>query len=123
MTQEEILDYNKRCAEFLGYSNPVTDKDFYFVEKEEHNKNSIIPKLLELNFEKRFHSDWNWIVEVVDAIEGKGFDVCINSCVCRVADVGENRFEDIETFVHNNKKEAVVEAINKFLNYYNEIKK
>lgn len=68
-TKEEILEYNKRCAEFLGYSNPITDKDFYFIAKDNYQDNGYIPKLLELNFEKRFYDDWNWIMEVAEAIE------------------------------------------------------
>ena len=50
MTQEEILDYNKRCAEFLG-----EEMTTYFVETQMDLIGSS---------ELHFHSDWNWIMEV-----------------------------------------------------------
>lgn len=82
MDKQEILDYNKRCAELLGWENDTS--------------------LLNL----RFHSDWNWIMEVVDAIEKVAW---VNIKGCAV---------DISTIVNLNaptKKEAVVQAINQFL--------
>ncbi len=63
-----------------------------------------------------FHSDWNWLMEVVEKIESKGFDVHINTCVCRISDVGEDRFEDIETFNSNSKLQAVYQAVLEFIN-------
>ena len=117
MTQEEIENYNRLCAEFLGAyfcNDDLTayPNGYWIIDDDEID----LPYNLE---DMDFHSDWNWIMEVVEAIENKGFDVFINTCVCRITDVGEDRFEDIETFVNNNKKEAVVQAINKFLIWYN----
>jgi hypothetical protein len=69
-----------------------------------------------------FNSDWNWLMEVVEKIESLGIDVHINTCVCRIVDVGEDRFEDIECFVNDNKKQAVYNACIKFIQWYNENK-
>jgi hypothetical protein len=114
MTQEEILQYNKRCAEFLGYKNTTPDdKDFNIYQSE---KGMIIGNkiytLLE-TMSMRFHSDWNWIMEVVEAIEKKAW---VNIKGCAV---------DISTIVNLNaptKKEAVVQAINQFLIWYEQNK-
>jgi len=66
MTQEEIFDYNKRCAEFLGYINTTpTDKDFDIYHNE---KGMIIGNKIHTMIEPmsaKFHSDWNWIMELV----------------------------------------------------------
>lgn len=50
MTQQEILDYNKRCAEFLNLHR---------------NDEVAIYKMSEYPYDfLKFHSDWNWIMEV-----------------------------------------------------------
>jgi hypothetical protein len=87
MTQEEIQQRNVQIALMLGYSNPIVDKNFYFVTKDDYVESSAIPKLLELNFEKRFYSDWNWLMESVDFIEKLNVEYSIeivrNTCVIR----------------------------------------
>jgi hypothetical protein len=86
---------NKLIAEFMGF------------DIDKRNPNTIL-----------YHSDWNWLMEVVEKIESKGFDVHINTCVCRVSDVGEDRFEDIETFNSNSKLQAVYQAVLEFIKWY-----
>ena len=75
MTQEEIFDYNKRCAEFLG---------------KEYNDNRIVTPYSHFSGQNptgkvweecKFHSDWNWIMEVVEAIDG---NVKISKGHCRI---------------------------------------
>jgi hypothetical protein len=115
MTQEEILEYNKRCAEFLGaelyipkpwYCFPKYQEHYYFKGRYESNRFTI--KML------KFHSDWNWIMEVIEAIEKKGYELFINGLYCRITDSGMSELE-IESSKVSNKKEAVVQAINQFL--------
>jgi len=115
MTQEEILEYNKRCAEFLGYVNTTpTDKDFNIYE----NKDG---KMLEV-MSMVFHSDWNWIIEVVEAIERIGetsnkYGVLVDITTTHVR-IG-NFLVDLK-LTPMPKKEAIVQAINQFLIWYNE---
>lgn len=68
MTAQEIQERNKEIALMLGYSNPISDKDFYFVERPQ-KESTVLPNMLELNFENRFHSDWNWLHEAVEFIK------------------------------------------------------
>jgi len=104
MTQEEILEYNKRCAEFLGYVNTTpTDKDFNIYEKE----NGVVGQLIEV-MSMKFHSDWNWIMEVLSSILEK----------CSDSDDMEAYYNILDLFP---QKEAVVQAINQFLIWYNKI--
>jgi hypothetical protein len=117
MTQEEILEYNKKCAEFLEMEFEIHSNTWRY-------KDWITTQLL-------FHSDWNWIMEVVEAIEElenddfymewfwlNGTNLALYQ---RHKQNGSNlwqylaRFSDVKT-----KKEAVVQAINQFLIWRNE---
>lgn len=108
MTQQEILDYNKRCAEFLGVKkSQYNEYEMYgfisCIEDGENEQHFFKPE------DMKFHSDWNWIMELVEAIEKK---VWINIKGCAV---------DISTIVNLNapaKKQAVVQASDKFLIWY-----
>lgn len=114
MTQEETLQYNKRCALFLGAIDNTHEWGFMLQPNELNLSFDLFDEKLFSNdggsgwFVKdlKFHSDWNWIMEVVEAIEKKAW-VSIQGCAV-----------DISTIVNLNaptKKEAVVEAINQFL--------
>lgn len=120
MTEQESLEYNKRCALFLGaiYSEQAEAWGFGNAKnigsKMWHGVmyNNVIQAQ---RFEKelKFHSDWNWIMDVVEAIEKKAW---VNIKGCAV---------DISTIANLNaptKKEAVVEAINQFLIWYEQNK-
>lgn len=116
----ESGDFNtlERAKESLGIAPTITEN------------NRLIAKFMGLviitdgisffdtnyNFLKKYQSDWNDLMEVVEKIESKGFDVHINTCVCRITDVGEDRFEDIETFNSNSKLQAVYQAVLEFIN-------
>lgn len=106
---------NKLIAEFMGLvRSSVVDK--YWTEK---NSEGIgIGELVGL----QFHTDWNWLMKVVEKIESKGFDVFINTFVCRISDVGEDRFEDIETFNSASKIQAVHSAVVDFIKWHNNLK-
>jgi hypothetical protein len=157
MTQEQILEYNKMCADFLGLKKKVhneKEKEWYltcyptlpehreaynlplnFPSKYEHpnvifalydnlpvqNERVCVAKL-------KFHSDWNWIMEVVEAIEKSGFNTDSYSPIQGL--VEDNFYEfNIWNKINpeiqgrgNTNKEAVVQAINKFLTWYNKNK-
>ena len=109
---KNIVENNKLIAEFMGI---IFTKD----NKANHPRIHAPYPPIE-NF--KYHADWNWLMEVVEKIESKGFDVFINTCVCRVTDVGEDRFEDIETFNSASKIQAVYSAVVEFIKWYNEQK-
>jgi len=139
MTQEEILEYNKRCAEFLTITNG------YFPEEIEAKNQQFSHLCTYANtayaFDKdaepnktvwdylEFHSNWNWIMEVVEAIEklySSKFYVSILESECVIIDKEaagneENPFMIKPIAACNeaeSKKEAVVEATNQFLIWY-----
>lgn len=59
MTQQEILEYNQRCAEFLDLHR---DEEVVIYNMESYPYDYL-----------KFHSDWNWIMEVINKIFKKGF--------------------------------------------------
>ena len=111
MTQEEILEYNKRCAEFLGketkvYSDTPTLTHYRF------NNSMLLTK------DMKFHSDWNWIMEVVEAIEK--IDRKDEHGLFRLIRYGSScNWNNLPPSINGNTpKQAVVEAINQFLIWY-----
>jgi hypothetical protein len=129
MTQEEILQYNKLCAEFLdaiysehaeawGFGNAknIGSKMFHGVMY--HN----VIEAQRFEKELKFHSDWNWIMEVVEAIEKlDNIFVKIHTGGCFIHPINDTK-NYIAKEYSSNKKEAVVQAINQFLIWYNQNK-
>ena len=137
MTQKEILQYNKMCAEFLGWKETTEQFKIDWVgcktkERLDRLNKQYIP-ILEKNGDVlfpdfsmiNFHSDWNWIMEVVEGIEKLNMEVSIIDEECCIIDTEkaekeENPFmiEPVSFGEGESKKEAVVEAINHFLIWY-----
>jgi hypothetical protein len=137
MTPEEILEYNKRCSLFLGWKyNPETS--IHFPKGSWTDKNGL-GHCAEKGM--CFHSDWNWIMEVVESIEKTKCHFHINtrwnefnehnySQVTIHKEAGEmakNRtaiYNSVDIYKHHSptsasKKEAVIYSINQFLIWYN----
>lgn len=131
MTQKQILEFNKRCAEFLGaiYSENAEAWGFGNAKNIGSKKyNGVMyHNIIEAErFEKelKFDSDWSWIMEVVEAIEkldkieDSVYRVTTFCNICKIdTSNGEIAWSKSVT-----KQEAVVEAINQFLIWYNEHK-
>ncbi len=117
MTQEEKIEYNENCTKFLGWK--------YAPKTSIHFPKGVWVDLKGLGHcaEKglKFHSDWNWIMEVVEAIEKLGFQFNIYHQDCSI---GKDKKFIVVTHATKvkTKKEAVVHAINQFLIWYNENK-
>jgi hypothetical protein len=146
MTLQEILEYNKKCAVFLGYKKVSEDKDFCFYEHpdkglvfQSDNGNMIEYKLLESK-SMRFHWEWNWIMAVIDAIESldfsktgysweldgeirynnEGTSVEIENSHCMIYE--HLALDPIHIYVRvqaDSKLEAVTKAIDQFIDLYN----
>jgi len=94
MTQEEIIDYNKRCAEFLGMDNDA------FLLAKQIEKNTGICHL-------KFHSDWNWIKLVLEKISSLNED--------DFSVETQQSFENLLDLSLFSTQESVCESINNFL--------
>ena len=101
-------EYNKLCAEFLEWE--MSDDDFgvrYWKESPDGVSNWYLDEM-------QFHENWNWIMEVVEKIK----KVIGNPTTVTVACFNG----DINKALMSAKKEAVVQSIWEFLNWYNEQK-
>lgn len=134
MTDKEILDYNERCAKFLGLKQNIHGN--YLLPRRQTwyggnsysewaDTDSYVDDSVFLGYTERcwalwitemsFHYDWNWIMEVVQRIENTIAYINIKGCAV-----------DISTIVNTSaptKKKAVVEAINNILIWYDENKR
>lgn len=132
MNKQEIENYNRLCADFLGWEQYLdVNERFYGNWK----PNTTLEKPWGIRVERLFFdSDWNWIMEVVEAIEKnkylldkeRPYYLTIDNNYCgiffnRWNDKGKdfNGTKQIVSIKGNSKKEAVVEAINQFLIWYN----
>jgi hypothetical protein len=131
MTQQEINDYNERCLQILG--RKLSEIEIKYIDEHTHLQEYRDAEMSDL----QFHSDWNWIMEVVEAIENLGFatkidhDYCISNYGCDRCeiDIRDNALmlsdedemdEPIVFKLTTSKKEATVQAIDKFLIWYEE---
>jgi hypothetical protein len=98
---------NKLLAEFVELKTPING---YYISP--FDKDDILTTL-----ELKFHSDWNWIMQVVEKIEETSPISIIISCGnCEVynCETSETMF-----FVEGVKIEAVYNACVRFVEWYN----
>ena len=117
MKEEEILEYNKSCAEFLNWEK----SDTVYRTIEYYNNEKIVGNYKH-TVNMKFHSDWNWIMKVLQRIEDLNFSVELSNIgtqnyVCYIRSGG---IKVIYSNILETKKEAVVQAINQFLIWHNE---
>ena len=117
---QNIIENNKIIAEFLGYINTTpSDKVFSIYE---NNANPFLGKTLLEPMSMKFHSDWNWLMQVVEKIEnlskeGETYMLSITKFSARVTYKG-SRIVDLP--IDNTKIEAVYNACVEFIKWYNE---
>lgn len=125
MNEKEILEYNKRCAEFLD----IVTEEPHWVEF-----NKFMPNSIAMSYGRRhhieqlqFHSDWNWIMEMVEAIEkltkqdGYRYEILIINSLCVIEETNKI-FDSNQRVYAKTTKEAVIGAINQFLIWYEQNK-
>ena len=115
MTQEEILDYNKLCAEFLGWEY-AKDRDIW-------NPNMHHDYSFTYSINLKFHSDWNWIMEIIEKILKDyrtdfylDFDMPVSDTFTVSIGSDGNYNSNGKSIISS--KEAVINAINQFLIWY-----
>ncbi len=135
------LEYNKRCAEFLGAEiidtnqriciDKMKDSEFIFhnasVDLGTYGYDSKGKNIHYIPFDMlQFHSDWNWIMEVVEVIEKLGLNNIIAYFVKIEAHCSKiynfnysvNAKNGICFEFYGKRKETICKAINKFLEWY-----
>ncbi len=70
-----ITDNNKLLAEFLGWENHLKNKGItkVYINNEEYIQDweyfDVEKNILITPIEMKFHTDWNWLMQVVEKIE------------------------------------------------------
>ena len=111
-------EYNRLCAEFIGWKhyeglNSSWNGSFETVQSDNYFFNRVYTKS-----ELKFHSDWNWIMEVWEKIKLiPNFEDWYDDLK-----LGSMRNMICGKLYFVNAKEAVTQAIWQFLNWYNEQK-
>ena len=103
------IENNRLMSEFMGYNEEIVIDEVYFT----------LPDMLEaLSDEKlHYHSDWNWLMEVVDKIENLDFKVVIDNNGCTIENLPYSNAG--KTTYEVKKIEAVYNACVKFIKWYN----
>jgi hypothetical protein len=102
---------NKIIADFMGAK--VTT-DTYFI-------NGMYMTISDADL--KYHSDWNWLMEVVEKIESLHFDFAIyTGSSVSVINTEDYPYKEIISLNGSSKKEAVYRACVDFIKWYNEQK-
>lgn len=121
MTEEQILDYNKMCSEFL-YPNAKEeyDSDEISIEDGMFIKGMLIFGHFHM---MKFHSDWNWIMKVLNKIASLDLGWKVTSKYVNIySHSGDPRGEFDCKFEMNCPQDVIVDTvktINQFLIWYN----
>ena len=115
MTQQEIIEYNKRCAEFLG-GKYLRDEKLSFEPKGRWHIKQFPD--VQQDYNLKFHSDCNWIMEVVESIKEKTKFKIVDEC----SEQEWYAITGVTRLTITTPKKSVVQAINQFLIWYNENK-
>lgn len=110
MTQEEIIQYNKRCAKFLGFDSYEFRGYRMYIFTDNNHRTEL---------DLYYHSDWNWIMEILTKISSLDFGWKITSKYVNIySHAGDPRGEFDCVFKTNCPENVildVVKTINQFL--------
>lgn len=108
---------NKLIAEFMDWEIHPT----MFQKMQKKGIKQGFRKLSDFVFIKdlAYHSDWNWLMEVVEKIESLDFIFSIHHETANIFNGGCNELKYNETVQARTKKEAVYNACIEFIKWYN----
>ena len=124
MNSNQRITYTKSCLEFFQYKCVTPDDKDFRIYQGKHNN---LPEMIDANFNDGFLNNWNWIMEVKQSIKNLGFRIgTLSNDIVTVSIYKDTltQYESIESnciveVSHKNEKEAVVQAIDSFLKFYN----
>ena len=116
---ENIIENNKIFAEFLDWEFDDLSETFEtpflkLVDSHAFGDEQFSCKLQD--FELEFHSDWRWLMTVVEKIESLGYRIEIVKHICRIY---LSNKETIIISENTPKIEAVYIACVEFIKWYN----
>ena len=108
-----VIEKNKLIAEFMGYNEEIVNDEVYFT----------LPDMLESlsDEELHYHSDWNWLMEVVEKIENLGYGVTIGMAdYCIIQNDWKEDLKEIHSLTENSKLLCTYNACVEFIKWYNQ---
>lgn len=123
---DEILKFNKDCADLIGAEYNPSLRSYTFQKDLTNTKYTIRKAKRHREDQLCFDSDWNWLMEVVKTIEKLNFNVRITCTCITIENTTTNtsnlrpifKFHSIDGEFET-KEEAIVQAITDFLLWYN----
>jgi hypothetical protein len=115
------VEKNKLIAEFMGmvYDNHGQPNKYWELTDEQ---NFVSQKPYPQNKDLKFHSDWNWLMEVVEKIEtlpDEKFQIEINGKWCNFFDMKTLNSVEFEKADNESKIQNCFEAVVMFIRWYN----
>ena len=122
--KSDVSENNKLIAEFMGWEcetlETVAPEEFRTKIYFEHNPKEYFTTTIYKYIDCLFHSDWNWLMHVVEKIESLGNAVTIEENWCEIK--SKSNFFKKER-VASSKIEATYSAVVEFIKWYNQNKK
>ena len=104
---------NKSIADFMDYEKQTWSYNSSVGYYTPFKKSSLLADKL------KFHSNWKWLMEVVEKIEKLGFQVIISNNRCAIKDNGLINIDFNRTYCELTKMKAVYNACIGFIEWYN----
>jgi hypothetical protein len=134
MINKETQDRNEQIALMLGWKNSFAhkvDQYGYYQTVDGYStpyRNTLDEQAVEYQIDEnafavedlQFHSDWNWLMETVEFIESKGYEIDIFANCVEICTTPDEDY--VSEAVGKTKIEAVFIAVSDFAKLYNEKK-
>ena len=119
-----IEEKNRMIADFIGIHEIMLDEESkYDTDDISHLLGfAILPKLSTISSDELlFHTSWEWLMPVVEKIEGIGYCVEIATTLIGIRDTQHNKdFYIVGINInHATKLEATYKAVVQFIEWYN----
>ena len=110
---------NKLIVQFMELKPIKVNTDFYALAKNHVHVSGKNTDIVISGFSEcaKYNSDWNWLMEVVEKIEGLNYKVIIQNNNCTIEMI---ILDDIVIYENSTKTEAVYNACIEFIKWYNQ---
>jgi len=119
MEKKDVIEGNCVIAFFMGGKKSRIDNDTRYIRFPEPHAGTETYAFYKQNL--KYHKSWDWLMPVVERIEGLGYDVFIGTNSCYLSK--PNQQVVVHTNKFENKLQTVYEAIVSFVEWYNSLQK
>jgi hypothetical protein len=114
LTQEEIFENNKLFLAFMGFEPEYSGE--WFIQKDTSRPQDMVHRS-QLSSAVCYHSDWTWLMTVVEKIEKEDYGIKM----CRkVVEIYRDSTKEVLFHVkEKSRKESLYKALCIFIEWYN----